>query len=217
MNIYEKLQEVRVSLQEMNLKKSGHNSYSNYDYFEMADFLPHINNLMKLVKMTSVVSFTSEMATLTLIDCEKPDSRIVFTSPMAKATLKAAHDIQNLGAVETYERRYLYMTAFEIVEADMLDHSKGAAEQTPSTEPQGIGFVVDTNVSPQKELERLWARVGWDAKALPDYIDQRSKQMNTAVNDTFYQTILREQVDYLRSQGMSIDYMNELSAQAPFE
>lgn len=209
MNIYEKLQEVRVSLQEMNLKKSGYNSYSSYDYFEMADFLPHVNRLMKQVKMTSVVSFTSELATLTLIDCEKPDARIVFTSPMAQASLKAAHDIQNLGAVETYERRYLYMTAFEIVEAEMLDCSKGAVEPASSTESQGIGFTVDMSVAPLKELERLWGRVGWDVKALVDYVDQRSKQMNAVVDDTFYRTILREQVDYLRGQGMSIDYLDE--------
>ena len=46
---------------------------------------------------------------------------IVITSPMATAQLKGAHDIQNLGACETYQRRYLWMTALEITESDPID------------------------------------------------------------------------------------------------
>ena len=33
-NIYQKLQKSRVELQAKNLKKSGKNSYSNYEYFD---------------------------------------------------------------------------------------------------------------------------------------------------------------------------------------
>ena len=51
-------------------------------------------------------------------------SNVTITSPMAEAALKGAHAIQNLGAVETYSRRYLWMTAMEIVEHDALDSSE---------------------------------------------------------------------------------------------
>ena len=44
---------------------------------------------------------------------------------MAKAELKGCHEIQNLGASETYLRRYLYVAAFEIVEHDALDATTG--------------------------------------------------------------------------------------------
>ena len=47
---------------------------------------------------------------------------------MAEANLKGTHPIQNLGAVETYQRRYLWMTAMEIVEHDILDASTGYEE-----------------------------------------------------------------------------------------
>jgi hypothetical protein len=63
------------------------------------------------------------MATLNLVDTENGDT-ISFTSPMADANLKGTHPIQNLGAVETYQRRYLYMAALEIVEHDAIDASK---------------------------------------------------------------------------------------------
>ena len=44
---------------------------------------------------------------------------------MSELTLKGAHPIQNLGAIETYKRRYLYLTAYEIVESDYLDAIQG--------------------------------------------------------------------------------------------
>jgi len=50
---------------------------------------------------------------------------------MADAHLKGCHPIQNLGAVETYSRRYLYVTALEIVEHDALDATTG--QDTPKS------------------------------------------------------------------------------------
>ena len=128
MNIYQKLQTIRVALQNKNLKKSGNNKFAGYNYYELGDFLPVINQLMLDNGVTSVVTF-GETARLTLVNCDKPEETIVFESPMREATLKGAHPIQNLGAVETYSRRYLYMAAFEIVESDVLDATNGSSDQ----------------------------------------------------------------------------------------
>ena len=124
MNIYEKIQLVRNELSNKKLKKSGKNTYSNYDYYELGDFLPQINNLMHEHKLFSLVKFDADTATLTILDSEKPEDRIEFFSPMASIELKGAHAIQNIGAIETYQRRYLYMMAFEISESDIIDQSK---------------------------------------------------------------------------------------------
>jgi hypothetical protein len=45
---------------------------------------------------------------------------------MGSAALKGCHEVQNIGAVETYQRRYLWVAALEIVEHDALDSSPGA-------------------------------------------------------------------------------------------
>lgn len=126
MNIYEKLQKCRVELQNTALKKSGHNKFAGYTYFELGDFLPKINELCLENKLLTVTSFDKEIATLTVINAEKPEEQIVFTSPQEAAQLKGCHPIQNVGAVETYQRRYLLMLAFEIVESDALDPLVGA-------------------------------------------------------------------------------------------
>ena len=121
MNIYEKLQKIRVALQELKLKKSGKNKFAGYDYYELHDFLPTINELMLKNKLSSMVCFGKQYAKLTIINIETPEEQITFSSPMSSAALKGCHDVQNLGAVQTYLRRYLYTNAFEIVEHDGLD------------------------------------------------------------------------------------------------
>lgn len=121
MNVYEKLQTARIELQSASMKKSGHNKFAGYQYFELGDFLPEINKIFAKLGLCSAVSFGKELAELKVINIEKPEEVVTFTSPMAEANLKGCHPIQNLGAVETYNRRYLYVTALEIVEHDALD------------------------------------------------------------------------------------------------
>jgi hypothetical protein len=121
--VYEKLQKARIRLQHTELKKSGHNKFAGYKYFELGDFLPAIQSIFFELKLCPVVSFGTELATLRIIDTENGGC-VTFTSPMAEANLKGCHPIQNLGAVETYSRRYLYVTALEIVEHDAIDSSE---------------------------------------------------------------------------------------------
>ena len=45
---------------------------------------------------------------------------------MGSAQLKGCHIVQNIGAVETYQRRYLYVSALAIVEHDALDAVTGS-------------------------------------------------------------------------------------------
>ena len=125
MTVHRKLMEARIRLQKTELKKSGHNKFANYYYFELADFIPAVQQIFYDVKLCGIVSYKADIAELAIYDTED-GSVAVITSPMSEASLKGVHPIQNLGAVETYQRRYLWMTAMEIVEHDRLD---GGAEE----------------------------------------------------------------------------------------
>lgn len=127
LNIYEKLLEARVRFHQAEIKKSGWNDYGKYAYFELADFIVPLLAIFNDLRMIPVVSFTKEVATLTIIDLDKLEDRIEFTSPMGGAALKATHEIQQIGAVETYQRRYLYIMSLDIVEHDAIDSSKPIA------------------------------------------------------------------------------------------
>lgn len=132
-NIYSKMQKARCEFQEKPLKKSGHNKFAGYHYFELGDFLPTINSLLEKYNLCSNISFDNEMATLTIVNAENTDEKLVFTSPMSNANLKGCHDVQNLGAVQTYLRRYLWVNAFEIVESDGLDATTGKDDKPSKT------------------------------------------------------------------------------------
>jgi len=128
MSVYKKLQEARIDLQSKPLKKSGKNNFAGYQYFELADFLPSIQQICLDRGLCGSVTFYTDIAVLTITDVDKPEDKIEFKCPMSSAALKGCHEVQNLGAVQTYLRRYLWTNAFEIVEHDALDAVMGKDE-----------------------------------------------------------------------------------------
>lgn len=125
MNIYEKLNSARTKFHSLKLEKTGWNPYSEFKYFELSDFVIPAMNIFSELKMCAVCSFTSELASMTITNVENPEERIVITAPFSSAKLKASHEIQNVGACETYHRRYFWIVALEIVEHDALDKTLG--------------------------------------------------------------------------------------------
>lgn len=126
LNLFQKLQKARVELQDMNLKKSGQNKFAGFSYYELSDFLPAINIICNNVGLFTAISFDIDYAILRIYDCEDMDKFVEFKSPMKEIQQKGCNDIQSLGSVETYSRRYLYLTAFEIVENDFSDAVLGS-------------------------------------------------------------------------------------------
>jgi len=122
MSVHKKLMTARVMMMKAKLEKTGKNSFAGYKYFELGDFLPAVQLIFENIGLCGVVSYDNEYAKLCITDVDD-GTVIVITSPMATASLKGAHEIQNLGAVETYQRRYLWMTAMELVENDPIDAS----------------------------------------------------------------------------------------------
>lgn len=133
MNVYQKLAQARLELKQKGLRQTGENTFAKYKYFELADFLPTITEIEHRIGLLSVVSFKKEEASLVVINTEKTDEQIKFESPTASADLKGCHEVQNLGAVETYVRRYLYNLAYEIVECDSLNATQGQERGQNST------------------------------------------------------------------------------------
>lgn len=129
MNIYQKLQAMRVELQKKGLAKSGHNDHKNYNYFELADFLPAINELQASFNTFTHFVINKETALLKVIDCESLGDVIEFSMPVAELSIAGANSIQNIGGLTTYCRRYLYMIAFEIAENDEFDPNENNEPQ----------------------------------------------------------------------------------------
>lgn len=131
--ITQKLQECRVELQKKQLKKSGKNKFAGFEYFELKDFLPTINEMFAGKKMFSNFSMNGEIAILSIIDTED-GTAVEFTSPIAELELKGCNAIQALGGTHTYLKRYLYLNALEIVECDLFDATSGQQSETSAEE-----------------------------------------------------------------------------------
>ena len=138
MNVYQKLIAARKMFQEADVKKSGVNRFADFKYFELADIVPAKTHIFAELGLVDCVTFTPEEATLCLFNTENPDEMIPFMSPMRPLTVVSQtgknkmNELQGLGAEETYQRRYLYMMALDIVEADSFDATSGQNETSKS-------------------------------------------------------------------------------------
>lgn len=179
MNVYQKLAEARVRFQGGNPKMSGENTFAKYKYFELNDITPVINLLGKEIGFVCEVSFTDTLATLIFRDTDKPEDVITFTSPMSTAALKGCHEVQNLGAVETYIKRYLYQNAFEIVESDALNGTQG-------NEGKGAGVSQANNkngrTGTSSEAQELSVKLEeWLTVQPPMFSDENARKVRSCI------------------------------------
>lgn len=159
MNIYHKLNNARAEFHTLKLRKTGLNKFAGYQYFELGDFLIPALEVFNKHGICAFISFGKEVATMRIQDVDS-DSFIEITSPMSTAALKGCHEVQNLGAVETYIRRYLWVATMEIVEHDALDSSKPltAAPVIPAAPKANIseerlGVIIDVSEAIKERFE----------------------------------------------------------------
>lgn len=155
MNVYQKLNQARVNLQESDIKKTGKNKHLGFEYFELADFLQVINKINNEIGICTAFKTFDTKSELHVFNAEKPEEVIVFESPVAHAKLQGnASAIQELGSQHTYMRRYLYLMAYEIIENDVQDARIGSQAQKqsqPTNTPQEAKPLSDG------QIKRLYA------------------------------------------------------------
>ena len=191
MNIYEKIQKVKKELLSSNLKKTGENKYAGFKYYELSDFLPTLINLCEENKLYTKVIFDNELAKLIIINAEKTEEVEEYTSPMRDLELKGCNQIQALGGIETYQRRYLYMCAFDIVENDMFDKVT-SDEEKKEDKKQDIEIVdINAKVGFGKYKNSTWLEV-YDEN--PKYFDWLIQNAKTKKGAEVYKKI-REEIE----------------------
>ena len=194
-NIYQKLAIARDLLRAKNIKPTGKNQ-GRFTYFELEDILPHITNICATIGILPVMNYYQDKAVLTIYDTES-DQVLTLESPMSTAQLAGCHPVQNLGAAQTYLKRYLYMHAFDVAESDVLDGSiepdekpKRQNAKTPRPEPK-----------PQAPAEPD------RRKATPE----QSKELSELAKNFTPEELAALKADYGHDVEMLIDKMKEYS------
>ena len=85
-----------------------------------------------------------ESAVLTVINIDNPEEKIEYSSDVKDLELKAANAIQNYGGIQTYSRRYLYMNAFDIVEAEMFDKEMNKKKKQATKQSNAVKNFINT-------------------------------------------------------------------------
>lgn len=190
-NVYQKLQLARVKLQNVELKKSGHNKFAGYRYFELTDFLPTVNSIFNEVGLSHTLEFTDTLATMNVIDFEK-GGIAKFTCPMAEANLKGCHPVQNLGASLTYISRYLMVMALAICEHDSLDATTGA-DEPKSAKPIAQSVFDTLDEQSQNEIKSYAADI--IMMIHKDKVGDAVEYINSLELDADWKTALWSQLD----------------------
>lgn len=117
-SVMKKLQKSRVDWQSKPRKKSGFNKFQNFKYFVLKDILPTVNEIFNKNGLYSQYNLTKDYAELIITDSSTGDY-LTYRIPVQKLDNPT---MQNIGAINTYSKRYLYMNALEIEEdEDELD------------------------------------------------------------------------------------------------
>jgi len=177
--IYECLQDVRNELAKTPLRKSGFNKHLNFNYFELADFVPTATKLFAERGLCPIFSITYdssgvEVAVLKFI---KGAESITFTAPTSEPT--NMQGIQALGAKITYMRRYMYMIALDLTENDIVDatldkNSNKAQPQTINNEQ----WKRLNQMYTKDEIKAMYEELGINnGKNIPvDYYDKKMEE-----------------------------------------
>ena len=140
MTVYRKLQAARHELVNSGIKKTGHNKFGGWYYYELGDFIPTVHKIFDAVGLCGVVTF-GEMAMLTVYDTDDGSS-VQFFSPIVYAENSKGQAIQVLGSTHTYLRRYLWLLAMEITESDQIDsqqqEEKPVKIEKPAVKPPKV-------------------------------------------------------------------------------
>lgn len=166
-NLNESIIEIRCELQAKNLKKSGKNKFAGFDYFELSDFLPTLNELMKKYKINDIFTIKDGIASLTLVLGEEKQEYtmpfVIFDTPLTfkkdkngnyvkdkngdYVQVPSMQDIQYLGALNTYYKRYLYLNAFGITDGEIIDSMDNSNLEEINHRQELIKFCNDNNLN----------------------------------------------------------------------
>ena len=132
MNIYEKMSNTRLFMQEEGIKKLGKNTFAKYDYYKLADINTVMNKGLQKFRLFTQIELQTQIAILEIVNVDNPQEKVMYSMPFIEAEMKSASKIQSWGSSVSYLSRYLILEAFQIGEAevdvDSTEESEARAE-----------------------------------------------------------------------------------------
>ena len=138
LNVWAKLLKVRSEFYAEGAKKTGKNLHAEFKYFELEDIVPVAAPIFAKYGLLLIPTFVEGNAVAKVVNIDDPEETICFTIPLqfiAEPAKFRMNEVQGVGAVVTYYRRYLYMVVLDLVESDGIDNQKPQGEDGGSPAP----------------------------------------------------------------------------------
>ncbi len=158
MNITEKLLEARKRIKETPIAKQGKNEFSKYDYFTPSQVSELVNTVCQELKLLTIFSLNKDehglFGKLEVLDIETTDERgksygISTEMRTEMPSITATNMTQQMGGCETYTKRYMLMSAFDITDNNLdFDSQDNRPKEAPKTTTEAL-----TGEAPMNEME----------------------------------------------------------------
>lgn len=155
LNAFQKVLMARVKFLEAGAKKTGKNMNLSFRYFELDDIIPVATPIFMELGLLPVVTFSEEVATMTIVNTDNPEDSVVFFSPMrVPESNRGTNPVMALGSAHTYLRRYLYMVALDICEPDTINAQAGKTTEGEDEEDTSAPAPATVRKPPVSNAER---------------------------------------------------------------
>jgi len=145
--IHERMSLIKAELSKCDIPKSGHNTYAGFKYHELQDFMPFVNDLNSKHGVNALPKFLKKegICVIKLVNTNDSSDYYEIVIPYVDAQMlskgggpSTVDAVQRLGSTITYNRRYLYMAAYDITESDSVDavdNTTSNKKQAPTKKP----------------------------------------------------------------------------------
>lgn len=152
------------------LTKEGYNNYQKFRYIEAEDLFPIVREVCKKFKLRTKFEWAYDRSMLRLTITDQEDgSKSRFIIPVAEVDAKdPGKYMQDIGRIQTYAMRYLYIQAFELAIPDEIDNKDQRKNQKQKSLQSTSKKVTNSNKKqdpvkksepkkkiPQKQIETI--------------------------------------------------------------
>ena len=177
--LLKKLQKARRTFLDESIVKSGTNNFKHFRYWELKDLIPLVQTVCEELEMETAWGVCNGRPCLHLYDFEQGDDQEPITVDLQQITVEgnSMMQMQDVGGVETYTKRYLICKLFNIVENDIIESKIGEpVKKAPTRKPQ------PTKPKPQPEQKPDQERISQLANEIGDRLYQDGRKSITKPN-----------------------------------
>lgn len=180
-----KLSFAKKMFSDCSVVKTGKNAFQKFEYFELKDIMPPIIDIFCDLMLSTKFTFNvDDKTSLKIEDCETGQYTL-FSIPTPKNDGGNSNkQIQDIGKLSTYTRRYTFLIALDIVETDEIDQKSGKG--TPTNKPTHKTVRRMTVNEVNKHMQKTLS----DIKNFDEAKDELNKlKMEDKISQTVYETV----------------------------